>query len=275
MRSFLFLAVAVTCVSVSAACTTYSKVVDGTCAEACLASMIGICPVALVAKAGGLDAKACAAEGYTQANGTKNQKAGPCGTIAFKLYTKASSAESIGQGIPLAKFDGSMSNTWKSVDDPVMGGQSKSHLIMDTPNKAVRWYGQVKLVPFLHAPGFCTFRSDTAKFPDVTGTAGLHIKIRNNRTDGLAAFTLQLTTKGGRSGFKQGTYSGNVTVPVSKDWIDVSAAWDDFDLTWRGEKINGPKLSTQLDQIQSIGLSTFFPGKVGQFDLEVQSMTAM
>merc|ERR1711871_747154 len=210
-------------------------------------------------------------DGYTHANGTKSQKAGPCGTIVFNLYTKGSIndvVEKDGQGIPLALFDGSMSNTWKSVDDPVMGGQSKSHLVMDTPNKAVRWYGQVKIVPFLHAPGFCTFRSDTTKFPDASGTTGLHIRVRKK-------FTLQLETKGGRSGFKQGTYSGNVTIPVSKDWIDVSASWDDFDLTWRGEKINGPKLSTQLDQIQSIGVSTFFPGKVGQFDMEVQSMIAM
>jgi len=276
MRSFLFLVAVATCVSAAASCTVYSKTVDGTCAQSCLNSMIGICPVALVAKAGGLDAKACSADGYTQANGTKSQKAGPCGTLVFNLFTKPSATvvSASTQGVPLAKFDGSMPNTWKSVDDPVMGGQSKSHLAMDTPNKAVRWYGQVKLVPFLHAPGFCTFRSNTAKFPDASGTTGLHIRIRNNMTDGLKQFTLQLTTKGGRSGFKQGTYSGNITVPMSKDWIDVSTAWDDFDLTWRGEKITGPKLNTQLDQIQSIGVSTFFPGKVGQFDLEVQSLTA-
>lgn len=263
----------------AADCTVYSLVKDGTCAQACLNKTVGICPVSLVVKAGHLQAKACKDEGFNRPNGTKTQKAGPCGNITFDLYTKGSSryVSASGRSIILATFEESSPLTWTVVDDPVMGGQSRSHLSTDAANRAARWYGQVKIVPFLKSPGFCTFRTREFKFPDVSGTSGIHMRIRNNFTGGLSRFVFQLRTKDGRSGVKQGTYSGNVTVPVSsagQEWIDVSTNWNDFDLTWRGQKIYGPKLSDQLDQIQSIGLSTFFPGTVGKFDLEVQTMTA-
>jgi hypothetical protein len=259
------------------ACTTYSRTVDATCAQACLNKTVGICPVALVAKLGKLDAAACAASGFTKPNGTKSQKAGPCGNIVFDLFTKATprgAAASAGV-VTLATFDGKSPLTWKTVDDPVMGGKSESFLDMDGAAKALRWHGHVALVPFLKAPGFCTLRSSQASFPDASGTTGIHMRVRNNMTTGLSSFTFQLETKGGRSGFKQGTYAGNVTAyPQADGFVDVMAKWADFDLTWRGQKISGPALADQLDQIQTIGLSTFFPGKVGDFDLEVQSMTA-
>ena len=254
-------------------CTTYSKVVDGTCADACLNKTVGICPVALVIKAGGLTKGSCASEGYTKPNGTKSQKAGPCGVITFDLYTKASTFEA-SRTVPLAAFDETSALKWKVVDDPVMGGQSQSHLVIDRARKAARWFGQVKIVPFLKSPGFCTFRSSDSTFPDASGTTGIYMRVRNNMTDGLTQFKFQLETEGGRSGFKQGTYSGNATVEASDRWVDVMARWSDFDLTWRGQKISGPALTEQLGQIKSIGLSTFFPGEAGKFDVEIISMTA-
>jgi len=82
-------------------CSTYRKVVDGTCAEACLGSMVGICPIGLVIKAGGLETKKCADDGFTQDQGELDQAAGPCGTIKFEKYTKPVelfSNELFGQG---------------------------------------------------------------------------------------------------------------------------------------------------------------------------------
>jgi len=276
VRAALLLSVAATVAADS--CTTYSKVVNGTCAQACLNKTVGICPVALVVKAGGLSKNSCAAAGFTQPDGTKPQKAGPCGTIVFDLYTKKGELGAIMDGtgaITLASFDGNSPTTWKTVDDPVMGGQSHSFLAKDQAHKALRWHGHVAMVPFLKSPGFCTFRSEQSRFPDASGTDGIHMRVRNNLTLGLSRFKFQLETKGGRSGFKQGTYSGNVTVQASGSrFVDVSARWADFDLTWRGERISGPALTDQLDQIESIGLSTFFPGKVGDFDLELESITA-
>jgi hypothetical protein len=275
MRAALLLAAVALAAAAADSCTTYSKVVNGTCAQACLNKTVGVCPVALVVKLGGLSATTCAAAGFSQPDGTKPQKAGPCGTIVFDLYTKSGVGADGAGAITLASFDGDSPTTWKTVDDPVMGGKSQSYLARDQADQALRWHGHVAMVPFLKSPGFCTFRSDQAKFPDASGTDGIHMRVRNNMTVGLSRFKFQLETKGGRSGFKQGTYSGNVTVQAAGSrFVDVSARWADFDLTWRGQRISGPALTGQLDQIESIGLSTFFPGKTGDFDLEIESITA-
>ena len=109
-------------------------------------------------------------------------------------------------------------------------------------------------------------------FPSAKGTDDLVIMVRN--TGELEKFSLQLETKGGRTIFKQGTYSGELSVPADKQWREVSAKWSDFALTWRGQPLKGPPLTQQLDQIQSIGLSTFFPGTAGNFSLEMKYLEA-
>lgn len=184
---------------------------------------------------------------------------------------------SSGGDIPLATFDGTQGTTfkWDVVDDPVMGGQSHSTLDVPTAGSA-RWHGQVKIVPFLKAPGFCTIKTDgfRARFPDVSGTSRFKLRVRNAKGSALTRFALQLETKGGRTAFKQGTYSGNVTVPATGEWVDATASWADFELTWRGEPIKGPKLTNQLAEIEQIGISTYFPGSTGAFDLEIKSLAA-
>merc|ERR1719353_1557261 len=75
-------------VDAPAACTDYNKIVNGVCAQACLNKTVGICPIAIVVKAGGLATGTCAAAGFTKPNGTQSQKAGPCGTITFDDYVK-------------------------------------------------------------------------------------------------------------------------------------------------------------------------------------------
>lgn len=75
------------------ACANYYLVKDGTCAEACLASTVGVCPVSIVAKFGGLSAGTCSTQGYTTKSGTTSQKAGPCGTLDFTTYTKPAENE--------------------------------------------------------------------------------------------------------------------------------------------------------------------------------------
>jgi hypothetical protein len=71
------------------ACTTYRKVTGDACADSCLGTTVGVCPVSLVVKGGDLTKGTCEDVGYTHANGTVSQKAGPCGTLVFKEYTKA------------------------------------------------------------------------------------------------------------------------------------------------------------------------------------------
>ena len=155
-----------------------------------------------------------------------------------------------------------------------MGGESHSDFKIDSTEGVGSWVGEVKIVPFLKSPGFCTVRSDNSvtSFPDVSGTSDLVMMVRN--TGDLTRFSLQLESKGGRTIFKQGTYSGEVTVPADKKWREVSASWSDFALTWRGQPLKGPPLTEQLDQITELGLSTFFPGTAGNFSLDIKYVEA-
>ena len=261
----------------SAPCTTYRRIVTTTCAQSCLGKMVGICPIALVVKAGHLVGGTCADVGFTVANGTITQKAGPCGKITFDDFLKPSLTQPASNDIPLVTFDGSdpaTTFTFETVDDPVMGG--KSHSTWSSSNSVGTWVGSVAIVPFLHSPGFCTIRTTSGpQFANVTGTTKFKMMARNNATSKLQQFSLQLMTKGGVApDGRQGTYSGAVTVPNTGEWVAVEANWADFELQWRGEPVKGPKLMDQLDQLTQLGLSTFFPGKVGTFDLDIKEFSA-
>ena len=101
-------------------CTTYNRVVNGTCAQACLGSFVGICPVSLVVSKGDLSKGSCSSLGYTQAAGSMDQKAGPCGTIKFDDFTKPSNLGASQDVVVLASFRGDAKHQWEAVNDPVM-----------------------------------------------------------------------------------------------------------------------------------------------------------
>ena len=84
MKSF----VALIAFSVAHGCDEFHKVQDSVCADDCLDAMIGICPQALVVKTGGLSAGDCKSLGYTVANGTNTQKAGPCGDLTVRARAR-------------------------------------------------------------------------------------------------------------------------------------------------------------------------------------------
>lgn len=69
------------------------------CAESCLGSFVGICPASIVVSKGGLAQGACASLGFTKADGTLSQKAGPCGTITFDKYVKPATALAFGKAL--------------------------------------------------------------------------------------------------------------------------------------------------------------------------------
>merc|ERR1711990_1003745 len=79
------------------------------------------------------------------------------------------------QQTKLATFDGNKGSTfvWEAVNDPVMGGQSYGNFSVDDIRKVAIWEGEVKIVPFLHAPGFCNAQAPglghTASFPSADG----------------------------------------------------------------------------------------------------------
>ncbi|KAJ1634547.1 hypothetical protein T492DRAFT_836759 [Pavlovales sp. CCMP2436] len=89
--------------------------------------------------------------------------------------------------IPLLTWDGAATHPVRTVDDPVMGGGSESFFRVDAPVGV--WEGEVKIVSFLQAPGFCTLRSESGLFPDVRRTQALELRLRGS--SGLQNYSLQ------------------------------------------------------------------------------------
>ena len=79
--------------------------------------------------------------------------------------------------VPLVDFKGSdpkLTHTWKPNNDPVMGGQSYSTVVVQ--NEVLNFTGKCAIVPSLQAPGFITaVNSDKAPWVDVSGCEGLKI----------------------------------------------------------------------------------------------------
>jgi len=181
--------------------------------------------------------------------------------------------------VTLVSFDahGASEHKWAAVNDPVMGGQSFSTISVDTTAEKAVWEGQVKIVPFLKAPGFCNAQTpglyETSSFPDASGFDGLQMRARTNGT-GLTHFNAMLMTKGAKKwNGQQGVYNANYT--LSGEWEDLFVSWDQFSCTRRGEPAKWcPELSTELAQITSLGVGTAFPGSAGPFHVEIASIKA-
>lgn len=76
--------------SAPTSCNTYRKVGGGSCAEACIGSLVGTCPIAVIALLGGLSEGRCAEVGFGTANGTVAIPAGPCGNILYNVFAPGS-----------------------------------------------------------------------------------------------------------------------------------------------------------------------------------------
>ena len=77
---------------------------------------------------------------------------------ATLLATATATADA---GMPLLTAAG----RWKAVNDPVMGGISNSGFKLGGNGVGV-WSGEVKVVPKLHAPGFCRVNGELPKAVD-------------------------------------------------------------------------------------------------------------
>jgi hypothetical protein len=181
------------------------------------------------------------------------------------LTLAADSAE-----VPLATFDGAAASarTWATVNDPVMGGASVS--TFEQQGTVGVWAGEVKVVPFLHAPGFCTLRTtDDKPFPDCSKTSYMALTL----TDGSGLPATEFTMQVGVHGV---TTDGSVYEAACSDQYccgnDCRVPWSAFVLKWRGRPIKGPALLDNLDKIGSVGLGT--AGTAGKFSVSISSITA-
>jgi hypothetical protein len=153
-------------------------------------------------------------------------------------------------------------SAWETVNDPVMGGVSKSDFHEGVSSGI--WEGKVEIVPFLKAPGFCTLRTpglhkEPEKLLDLSSSDGL--VLRASAADGLKNFRVQISTEGaGRGMLSHVMYSAEVT--LTEDMADHFVSWRDFKCSHHGRNMDWfcPRLyHGELEKVNMIGLGTHYP----------------
>merc|ERR1712196_473949 len=133
--------------------------------------------------------------------------------------------------VSLVTYSGKDKSTtwgWRDLNDPVMGGLSKSTFTVDKSAGIATFEGTVEIVPSLKAPGFCVAETTdglgiTARANDAAGRTHLLLEVRSSIAyDGfkvsLAADTLNPQFK---------SFKANFAAPVSDDFITVAVPFAD------------------------------------------------
>jgi hypothetical protein len=184
----------------------------------------------------------------------------------------------VASAVTIATFDGAKATTWpwEPVNDPVMGGESTSTFKVEGGRGV--WEGEVKIVPFLKAPGFCNLQAPglykTASFPDLSRTTGFVARAAETASGrSLTKFRIMLGTQGAVHWFKHGQYAADFVLNATM--ADHFLPWSAFACTWRGESVSWcPPLESQLAEINTISFGTTFPGEAGPFRVEIESLAA-
>jgi len=200
----------------------------------------------------------------------------------LRVATLAALAHTAAADVVVASFDGENAETeltWETVNDPVMGGSSWSNEHEETGRGVEVWTGEVKKVIFLQKPGFCTIRSPPrsqegeVEFPDLDDTNGIAVTLRQTQAGGLNHFGVRFRT----SSMTEPETSYHANFFVEGNMREHFVKWTDFMCTWRGEEsdkcVEGG-LAAELSDITSVGLGTYYPGEVGPFTIEIQSIVA-
>ena len=170
--------------------------------------------------------------------------------------------------IGLTTFDGAAATTqtWRSENDPVMGGVSVGSFKLDRAAKTGSWTGEVKIVPSLKAPGFCTVRTQH-NFPTIAAAEGLLVTAK--ATGELKKLKVSMESSV-RSGPRQGEFEGTfeLTSQMATHFIPFSS----MSQSYRGQKEGGPPTKAQLAKITGLGLNE--DGVAGKFDFEILSIAA-
>eukprot|EP00310_Coccolithus_braarudii_P022071 CAMPEP_0183352082 /NCGR_PEP_ID=MMETSP0164_2-20130417/27446_1 /TAXON_ID=221442 /ORGANISM="Coccolithus pelagicus ssp braarudi, Strain PLY182g" /LENGTH=209 /DNA_ID=CAMNT_0025524435 /DNA_START=46 /DNA_END=675 /DNA_ORIENTATION=+ len=128
-------------------------------------------------------------------------------------------------------LDDPVTHTWRTNNDPVMGGRSVSSVAIE--NDALHFVGTCAIVPSLQAPGFITaVNSDKKDFVDVSSCAGL--RITGSATTDYAGFRLSFGSAkpiGGKffaAGYKQQFFPSIGSIgTVDLPFTNFTDFWDD------------------------------------------------
>ena len=119
---------------------------------------------------------------------------------------------------------------WRLTNDPVMGGLSTSKITPNHAKNEVNFAGHVRIVPKLHAPGFCDAEAESgllSKFPDASSYDGIELVLK--ATDPLRSFK-QSWGAHGKGNF--GSYKAGFVLSDSEDWQQVFIPWDQYTNKW-------------------------------------------
>lgn len=123
------------------------------------------------------------------------------------------------------------------------------------------WKGQVKIVPFLHAAGFCTVRTNNAALPSVADyfSGGFVFNIRTVASaTNLTKFQAQFQSSA-KIGPKQGGFQADFTLQPSQDTQSVYVPFSSFVERWRGEKVGGAPNKEQLAKVIQVQIYVTTP----------------
>jgi len=181
--------------------------------------------------------------------------------------------------IDLATFDGKAQHRWHSENDPVMGGQSSSTLVMQS--SYADYQGTTRIVPALKAPGFTIAMTEgfplLSKFPDVSTMDGLTISVRN--IGNFSGYKLAFCDS--HINFfrcQVGSFKADLTIPtVSNDeFQDVFIPWSKFSDKWDSatgkHTAENPPSASSLKSITQLQVWT--EAVEGSFHLQFQYVRA-
>ena len=198
-------------------------------------------------------------------------------TAAILATVLAGSASALPQvkNIAVAGFGerGYPQQTWSAENDPVMGGVSVG--TFKTENQQGIWAGEVKIVPKLKAPGFCTIHTGGSQFPDMSSEEGLLVDIGQAAPGGLMDLKISMESSV-RTGPRQGEFEGSFKLKAQADGRSEMQTYfipfASMSQSYRGQKEGGPPTKAQLAGITRIGFNE--DGVAGKFEFNIQSIAA-
>jgi hypothetical protein len=185
----------------------------------------------------------------------------------------------VSKTVTIATFDGAEETTlpFQTVNDPVMGGQSTSSFSV-SDDKGI-FEGEVKVVTFLGSPGFCNleapgYRQEAVKFPDLSGTDGINVEMKQTAKSGLTNWDVSIQTETSQKASQTGDAGWQADFTYSEGTTSYFVPYSSFKCSSRGRPLTTcGSLSEQLQELTQIGIGS--DGIAGSFRVELTSISAV
>jgi hypothetical protein len=179
---------------------------------------------------------------------------------------------------------------WITMNDPVMGGQSYSHVEIDPIKGVAHFTGQCAIVPSLDAPGFITmvtggsmpWDGKSATFPDISACTALQLELRSNTDYSGYRLSFGRAHPWGNH-FAFGYKTPLTEVTQSEDFGILTLPFTSFSSKW-DDATGNIQVSCQENShycpssrwLQDIKTMSFWgEGVEGMVDLEIKSIAAI